>query len=210
VPDVTGLVIGIDRAHFFHDGIDAEVLAAVEAALDVLRGLGATVKEIELPMLDYATAAQAAIHMSESHAYHEARIKSTPELYGPTLRAYFRLGALVSGPDYLQAQRVREKVRAEMIGVLRDSVDLIASPTNTAPAESFAKYTTRNRFGRMGTTAQFSQAGVPAISVPCGFSDSGLPIGLQLAGRPFDEEAVFRAAYAYEQATPWHTMRPPL
>lgn len=207
--DVRGLRIGIDRKHFFHDKIQPDTLAAVEAALDVFKGLGAVVKEIELPMLDYANAAQATIHMSESHAYHEQRIKSTPGLYGPTLRAYFRMGALVSGPDYLQAQRVRDRIRTEMLAALKTEVDIIASPANGGPAESFANYTTRNRFGRVGTTAQFSQAGVPAISIPCGFSN-GLPLGLQLAGRPFDEEIVLRAAHAYEQATPWHTMRPPV
>jgi aspartyl-tRNA(Asn)/glutamyl-tRNA(Gln) amidotransferase subunit A len=209
-PDLTGLTVAVDRRHFFFDGIDAEVLAAVETAIGVLRDLGAAVREIDLPLLDYAAAAQNTIHMSESHAYHEQRIKQTPELYGPTLRAYFRLGATIRSTDYLQAQRVRERIRAEMLATLRDGVDLIVAPTQAAPAEPFARYTTRNRFGRMGLTAQFSLAGVPAISVPCGFSAGGLPIGLQIAGRPFEEATVFRAAHAYEQATPWHTMRPVL
>lgn len=209
LPDLKGLKVGVDRAHVLHDEIDAETRAAVEAALTVLADLGAEVREVALPMLDYAAAAQNTIHMSESHAYHEARIKATPELYGPTLRAYFRMGALVSSTDYLQAQRVRELIRAEMLAVLSD-VDLLVAPTSAAPAEAWANYSTRGRFGRTSLTAPFSQAGVPAISVPCGFSSAGLPIGLQIAGRPFAEAAVLRAAYAYEQATPWHEMHPSL
>jgi aspartyl-tRNA(Asn)/glutamyl-tRNA(Gln) amidotransferase subunit A len=209
-PDAAGLVVGVDRRHFFHDGVDVETKAAVEAALGVLRDLGARVVEIDLPLLDYAQAAQNTIHAAEAHAYHEQRIRATPDLYGPTFRTYLRVGALVSASDYLQAQRVRERVRQEMLGALRQ-VDVIAAPTSAGPAERFdAMAPASDRFTRVNLTQPFSLAGVPAISLPCGFSGGGLPIGLQLAGRPFDEATVLRAAFAYEQATGWHTMHPPL
>ena len=180
-----------------------------QAALGVLRGLGAEVREIELPLLDVAGAALNTIHLSEAHAYHETRIRARPDLYGPALRAYFRLGALAGVADYLRAQQVREKIRRQMLAALRE-VDVIAGPTTgTLPPRLDAPGTAMiDRFSRRSLTAPFSLSGVPAISVPCGFSADGLPIGLQLAGRPFDESTVFRVAFAYEQATPWHTMHP--
>ena len=208
-PDLSGLVVGVDREHFFGPFVEAQSGAAVEAALGVLRGLGAEVREIELPLLDVAGAALNTIHLSEAHTYHEARIRARPDLYGPALRAYFRLGALAGVADYLRAQQVREKIRRQMLAALRE-VDVIAGPTTgTLPPRLDAPGTAMvDRFSRRSLTAPFSLTGVPAISVPCGFSADGLPIGLQLAGRPFDEATVFRVAFAYEQATPWHTMHP--
>jgi aspartyl-tRNA(Asn)/glutamyl-tRNA(Gln) amidotransferase subunit A len=180
----------------------------VERALGVLRDLGAEVREIALPLLDVATAALNTIHLSEAHTYHEARIRARPDLYGPTLRAYLRLGALTGVADYLRAQQVRQKIRREMLTALED-VDAIAAPTSvTLPPRLDAQSAAAERFSRPSLTAPFSLAGVPAMSVPCGFSADGLPIGLQIAGRPFDEATVFRVAGAYEQATPWHTMHP--
>ncbi len=211
---VAGLRIGVDEEHFFHDGVHPDVKKNVEAALKVLEGLGATLVPLSLPMLDYAHDAQNIIHMSETHTYHEQRIKTTPQLYGPTVRAYFRLGSMMTAPDYLNAQRVRNKVRNQMVRALHDKVDLIAAPTMSQPGEKFADLDTSKRFsnltGRGNLTVPFSQAGVPAISVPCGFSSEGLPTALQIAGKPFDEVTVLRGAHAYEQATDWHTMHPEL
>jgi aspartyl-tRNA(Asn)/glutamyl-tRNA(Gln) amidotransferase subunit A len=208
-PDLRGLVVGVDRAHFFGPAVEAQSRAAVETALGVLRGLGAEVREIELPLLDVAGAALNTIHLSEAHTYHETRIRARPDLYGPALRAYFRLGALAGVADYLRAQQVREKIRRQMLAALRE-VDVIAGPTTgSLPPRLDAPDTAMvDRFARQSLTAPFSLTGVPAMSVPCGFSADGLPIGLQLAGRPFEEATVFRAAFAYEQATRWHTMHP--
>jgi aspartyl-tRNA(Asn)/glutamyl-tRNA(Gln) amidotransferase subunit A len=207
---LAGTRVGVDRRHFFHAGIEGETLAAVEAALEVLRGLGARIEEVELPALDDAPAALHAIHASESHAYHAERLARAPELYGPTARAYFRVGALVGAADYLRAQRVRARIRRELLAAL-ERVDLLATPTQNGPAERFEAIAPGpERFARASPMQPFSLAGLPAVSVPCGFSSAGLPIGLQLAGRPFEESTVLAGADAYELATPWHTMHPPL
>jgi aspartyl-tRNA(Asn)/glutamyl-tRNA(Gln) amidotransferase subunit A len=208
-PDLRGMTVGVDREHFFTERVAPETVEVVEAAIGVLGELGAEVVGIDLPMLDYATASMNIIHASEAHAYHAERIRSTPELYGATVRNYFRLGAFIGAADYLQAQRVRQHIRSEMLAAF-ERVHLIAAPTYVSPARRFDEMQTGERFKRGNLTLPFSLAGAPAISVPCGFSGAGLPIGLQLAGRPFDESSVLRAAYAYEQATPWHTMHPPL
>jgi aspartyl-tRNA(Asn)/glutamyl-tRNA(Gln) amidotransferase subunit A len=207
-PDLHGLVVGVDRERCFGPFVEPQTLGAVERALGVLRDLGAEVREIALPLLDVATAALNTIHLSEAHTYHEARIRARPDLYGPTLRAYLRLGALTGVADYLRAQQVRQKIRREMLTAL-EAVDAIAAPTSvTLPPRLDAQGAAAERFSRPSLTAPFSLAGVPAMSVPCGFSADGLPIGLQIAGRPFDEATVFRVAGAYEQATPWHAMHP--
>jgi aspartyl-tRNA(Asn)/glutamyl-tRNA(Gln) amidotransferase subunit A len=209
---IAGLRVGVDRKNFFHELVDPQVRAAVEEAIRVLERLGARVREIELPWLEYAHAAQNLIHMSESHAYHERRIKTEPHLYGPSLRAYLRLGAFVSAADYVDAQRVRSKIRSGMLAAFSE-VDVVVAPTGARFGERFDEIDTSKRFsagiGSKGNLAvPFSQAGVPAISVPCGFAAEGLPIGLQIAGRPFGEATVFQVAHAYEAATPWHDMHP--
>jgi aspartyl-tRNA(Asn)/glutamyl-tRNA(Gln) amidotransferase subunit A len=211
---IRGLRVGVDRRNFFHELVDPQVRTAVEEAIRAIERLGATVREIELPWLAYAHAAQNVIHMTESHAYHETRIKREPYLYGPSLRAYLRLGAFVSGAEYLHAQRVRAKIRAGMLAAFHE-VDVILAPTGARFGERFDEIDASKRFsggiGSKGNLAvPFSQAGVPAISLPCGFAAEGLPIGLQIAGRPFDEATVFQVAHAYEAATPWHDMHPPI
>lgn len=216
VPDFTagfdrgadGLRIGIDRRRFMHDSVDPEVRAAVEAALMLLGQLGAVVVELDLPALEEAQTALLVIHAAESHALHAERLAATPELYGPTLRGYFAVGAHVTAADYLNAQRARARVRQELLAALRD-VDVLASPTQNAPAERFdAIAPGPARFRRASPMQPFSLAGLPAASVPCGFSRAGLPIGLQLAGRPFEEAAVLAAAHGYEMAAPWRSIHP--
>ena len=122
-------------------------------------------------------------------------------------RSRFLMGGLFSSGDYVQAQRVRNVLNREFAQVL-ETVDLIASPTMSNPPGRFDEATSMGNSLRPSFTSPFNMTGMPAISVPCGFTPSGLPVGLQLAGRPFDEPTILRAAYAYQQATPWHTRRP--
>jgi aspartyl-tRNA(Asn)/glutamyl-tRNA(Gln) amidotransferase subunit A len=206
--DLAGLVVGVDQANFLNDRVDPEIAAAVSEALRVLEELGATIKPITVEMLDEAAAAFSIMLSSESHTYHAAAIRSTPELYGPGLRNTFRVGALLGAADYLAAQRVRSHFRQRLLELFRDGIDLIAAPAWPTPTESFAEVATARRVDPINVTRPFSVAGVPAIALPCAFSGAGMPIGLQLAGRPFDEGTVLRAAHAYEQAMPWHTLHP--
>lgn len=211
---IHGLRIGVDRKHFFDPTfVEPIVIDAVDRALAELESQGARLVPIELPLLEHVHAAQNIIHIAEAHAYQAPRVLREPEAYGPSVRAYFRLGAFVTARDYLQAQRVRQAIRRQMLGAF-ESVDVIAAPTISRWAERFDEVDTGTRFGKLtgkpNLMIPFSNAGLPAITVPCGFSPQGLPLGLQIAGPPFDEATVLRVAFAYEQATPWHTVHPNL
>jgi aspartyl-tRNA(Asn)/glutamyl-tRNA(Gln) amidotransferase subunit A len=204
---VRGLRVGVPRAYFL-DGVHADVAQSFEDALAVLRRLGAAVSDVEIPSI-HASWAFMAIMLSEAFAYHERDLRERRELYGEVLRERLLAGALITAPEYVQAQRLRAQLQSEMADVLR-TVDVLATPTMPAPAPAFATvYALDYGFPR-SNMAPFNMAGLPALAVPCGFSTSGLPLSLQIAGRPFDEATVLRVGHAYEQATEWHARRPPV
>jgi aspartyl-tRNA(Asn)/glutamyl-tRNA(Gln) amidotransferase subunit A len=203
--DVRGLRIGVPRNYFF-EGIDPEVERAFEAALGTLRGLGAEVRDVQIPSLA-ATHSFLLIMIAEAFAYHERDLREHPELYGDVLRERLLAGALISAAEYTQAQRIRARICAETAAVLRD-VDVLATPTTPKPATPFALATDPEFGFPRSNMPPFNITGLPALALPCGFASSGLPLSLQLAGRPFEEATVLRLGHAYEQATPWHTRRP--
>ena len=207
--DVRGLVIGVPRHYFFDDsaGADAEMLAAVDKALEVLESLGARVEEVNIPSLDLAGPANWLIMMSEAYAYHKANLQSQPQNFGPVVRHRFYLGGLFGSGDYVKGQQARNRIRREFAEVMQ-RVDLIGCPTMLGPAPEFDTFDPSSVVLGRSFTAPFNETGMPAISVPCGFTQSGLPLGLQLAGRPFDEETVIRAAYTYQQHAGWYKHRP--
>jgi aspartyl-tRNA(Asn)/glutamyl-tRNA(Gln) amidotransferase subunit A len=205
--DVRGVRVGVVRNYFF-EGVDPEVERAFEAAMATLRGLGAEVRDVQIPSLK-ATHSFLLIMLAEAYAYHERDIREHPELYGEVLRERMLAGALVTGGEYLQAQRIRSQIREETAAVLR-TVDVLATPTTPRPATPFAQaYDPEFGFPR-SNMPPFNITGQPALALPCGVSSSGLPLSLQLAGRPFEEALVLRVGHAYEQATSWHTRRPPM
>lgn len=210
VEGIGGMRIGVPRDFFFsdHPKISAEVLATVDAALDELVRLGAKVEDVSVPMLEYAGAAQPVIMLSEAFAYHRANLRSQPENFGDMCRARFRMGGLFSGGDYVQAQRVRKALTSEFNEAL-SRYDLIASPAMSNPATRFDETDVMTTARAPSFTGPYNLTGMPAISVPCGFTGLGLPIGLQLAGRPFDEPTVIRAAYTYQQHVRLFERRPP-
>jgi aspartyl-tRNA(Asn)/glutamyl-tRNA(Gln) amidotransferase subunit A len=203
--DVRGLRIGVPRNYFF-EGIDPEVERAFEAALGTLRGLGAEVRDVQIPSLA-ATHSFLLIMIAEAFAYHERDLREHPELYGDVLRERLLAGALISAAEYTQAQRIRARICAETAAVLCD-VDVLATPTTPKPATPFALATDPEFGFPRSNMPPFNLTGLPALALPCGFASSGLPLSLQLAGRPFAEATVLRLGHAYEQATPWHTRRP--
>jgi aspartyl-tRNA(Asn)/glutamyl-tRNA(Gln) amidotransferase subunit A len=205
--DIRGVKIGVPRAYFF-DGIDAEVAQAFEGALTTLRELGAEVRDVTIPSL-HTTPAFLLILMAEAFAYHERDIREHPELYGDVLRERILTGALVTAAEYTQAQRLRAQLCREMTEVLRD-VDVLATPTAPAPATPFTLAQDPEFGFPRSNMPPFNLTGLPTLALPCGFTSSELPLSLQLAGRPFDEGMVLRVGHAYEQATPWHTRRPPV
>jgi aspartyl-tRNA(Asn)/glutamyl-tRNA(Gln) amidotransferase subunit A len=204
---VRGLKIGVPARDFFLDGAEAEVVTAFDEALASLRALGGHVRDVAVPHMWDAPAFMV-IMASEAFAYHERDLRARPEAYGDLLRERLLHGGLYTGAEYVQAMRLRERLRREMLDVLR-TVDLLATPTSPKPAPTFeTMWDTTLGFPR-SNMPPFNLAGLPALALPCGFSARGLPLSLQLAGRPFDEATVLRAGHAYERATEWHTRRPP-
>src|SRR5215470_4447053 len=204
---IRGLKIGVVREYFL-DGVEPETAAALERALGELGRLGAAVRNVSIPSI-HAAPAFMVIMLTEAFSYHERDLRERPHLYGEVLREKFQAGGLITAGEYVQAQRLRARLRAEVDDVLK-SVDVLATPTMPATATPFVKAFDPNFGFPRSNTAPFNFTGLPALAVPCGFSSAGLPISLQLAGRPFEEATVLRAGYAYEQATEWHTRRPPV
>ena len=209
--DVAGLRIGVPRHFFFaeHPEVDRESQAIADSAIATLGEMGAQVREVEVPALRYADAAALVIILGEGFAYHERDLLTRPQDFGELDRNELRVGGLFGLADYVQAQRARSVLRRQYHDVLA-KVDVIASPTSTMVAPRFdagpgAAITRMPSF-----TGPYNLTGLPAISVPCGFTSAGLPVGLQLAGRPFDEATVLRAAYAYQQHARLFERRPPV
>src|SRR5581483_12323423 len=167
------------------------------------------VRDIEWPTLRFAPVNSMLITV-EAFAYHEADLRATPEKFAPQLRNRMRSGGLYLSSEYVQAQRARRLMCDEATALLRE-VDLIALPSSPRTAPTFAEaYALPGARRPTGFTGPFNMTGLPALSLCCGFDACGLPIGLQLAGRPFDEATVLRAGHAYERAAGWHSRHPAL
>jgi aspartyl-tRNA(Asn)/glutamyl-tRNA(Gln) amidotransferase subunit A len=211
--DLRGLKIGVPR-EYFEAPLDPEVAAAVRLAIGQLGDLGATTTDVSLPMFRHAQAISGTILMAEAAACHRDLLaKEGVKLY-PPVRLRLEAGLFISAVDYLKAQQGRSVFNREARQMLKE-VDLLVGPTEPVTAPPILAEKVQAGDQTIGTTAALTQytrsyniTGFPAITVPCGFSRTGLPIGLQLAGRPFDELTVLRAAHAYEKATIWHTRRP--
>ncbi|MCH8345482.1 MAG: Asp-tRNA(Asn)/Glu-tRNA(Gln) amidotransferase subunit GatA [Chloroflexi bacterium] len=204
------LRIGVPQEYFF-DNVDDEVLKAIHAAILVLRDdLKAEVSEVSLPHIAEAPAAVSAIMLPEALAYHKRWLAERPQDYGEDVRARLEMGLLYPAVSYVQAQRFRSLIVEEWRQKVFDRVDLLAVPTTPVPAPSLDENDLQTTLTLTRFTGPFNLTGLPAISIPCGFTNGGLPIGLQLVGRWWDEATVLRAAHAYQQATDWHTRAPPL
>ena len=200
--------IGVARAFFF-EGCDPEVSGAVDAALAVLEDQGAIVEEAALPDMAAAYTVGTITIAVEGAAYHAADLRTRPELFSDELRASFELGRFYSGIDYVQAQRLRQHLMIETERALAD-LDAVVMPTSPVPPTPIEGTPPEHAMLRPRNTMPFNVLGLPALSVPCGFTAAGLPIGLQIVGKAFDEPGILRIAQAYEQATDWHRRRPPV
>jgi len=207
---VKGLKVGVPRAWFDEDlGTDQETLAAFDAAVKILEGQGAQFVEIDSKPFSDARNANTLILLAEAYAYHEANMQTRPQDYSSGIRDRMREASYISAADYINAQRARVTIRAQVNDILK-TVDIIASPSSARPATRFTEIDPAAAYIRPSYTNPYNLTGLPAISVAAGFSADGQPIGLQIGGRAFDEATVFQAAYAYEAATPWHDMHPPV
>jgi aspartyl-tRNA(Asn)/glutamyl-tRNA(Gln) amidotransferase subunit A len=211
---LTGLRVGV-LADEHHSQVADDVRVAFRAAVDVLTHLGLVAEEVEFPRASEARAAAVAILLAEAASVHERWLRERAEEYGPETLALLRQGQFLTATQYLRAQRARTLIVRETAALLRRYAALV-SPTIpvVAPAIGQTTVTLGGRPGdARGALTRFVRlinfVGLPAITVPCGFGADDLPVGLQIVGRPMDEETILAIAHAYEQATPWHTRRPP-
>ncbi len=198
---------------FLGSGTAADVAATVRAAVTALEPLVATVEDVVLPLAEEIVPAWSAICFAEASAYHEPTLARRPEDYGDLVRERLQVGLAVPAVQYLQAQRVRRMIIREF-ATLFERVDLLVLPAMLAEAPTIASTGASGSWialmERIRSTAPFNLTGLPAASVPCGFTDSGLPVGLQIVGPHFADRTVLAAAHVFEQATGWWKRRPNL
>lgn len=207
---IRGVRIGVPHAFVeATSGLEPEILGAFGAALDVLRQRGAEVRDVTFPMAEHAEAILLTILLSEAVAYHEPWLRARRHEYGRGFRERLLPGLFFTAADYVQAQRGRGLLCRGMEELMAE-VDLIATPTMPRTAPTFAEEAAASPIPRSPFTRLFNITGQPSISVPGGFGRHGLPAGLMLSGRAFDEPTVLRVAAAYERATEWHGRVPPL
>jgi len=201
-----GLRVGVARGYFFDD-LDAEVAAATEHALRGITSLGAELRDVELEVPTDRT-----LQAAESYAVHAENVAKSPELYQAETLRRIRSGEKVSATEYIQRRRELEEARRSIRAVFAD-VEVVVTPTTPMAAPAIAELKANPEALRpaelklLRNTRPFNVWGLPAISVPCGYTQSGMPIGLQIAGPLWREDLVLRLAHAYEQATAWHGRR---
>ena len=213
-PRLDGKKIGVPR-NFYFDQLDPDVDAAVRAALKTLEEIGATLVDIEVPDIVEFNAVGRLILLVEASSVHRRRLRERREDFGDDVRALLDQGQFISAADYLDAQRRRRELNRGFNALL-EQVDVIAAPTIPITAAKIGQMTTiidgEEENVRLATTRlvrALNMTGLPLLSVPCGLSSAGLPIGLQLIGPLFGEAGLLEVGHAYEQATDWHTMPPP-
>jgi aspartyl-tRNA(Asn)/glutamyl-tRNA(Gln) amidotransferase subunit A len=214
VPDYTAalrqngsLRVGVPRAYFY-EGLHPDVESAMNAALTVIGKLAASVRDIEMPASNDTT-----ILRAEAYAYHAENIKKNPELYQPETLKRIRAGEDVTTATYIQARHQVDQYRHAIRKVF-ETVDLLITPTTPVPPFTISELLAdmdnlrTKEILSLRNTRPFNILGLPSISVPCGFTRAGLPVGLQISGAPWAEANVLRLAHAYEQQTGWHRKHP--
>jgi len=207
---VEGLRVGVIRHFYTRDmAADPEMAAGIDAAAGKLADLGAKVREIETAPLGEYIACNRIIMTSEAFAIHEKWLRERPQDYGALARERLMAGAFVRAADYVNATRLRRKM-AVAFHALFSGIDVAVTASSMDPPcriddPQAIEYTYRRQ-----ARAPFNITGGPALSVPVGFSKAGLPLGMQIVGKPFSEAVVYRVAHAYERATAWSERHPSL
>lgn len=213
-----GLRIGVPQSYFFDDNTE-DVERAVRKAIAQLEELGARVVDVDVPHADLAGSAGWIVAMAEAACFHEQRLKTSPEAFDPLVFERLQTAKFYPATDYIKALRVRTLLQREMETVF-EACDVMAVPGSSAvvgklPSSDVAgtdvKPGSSSVTFRAGNTFLGNMTGYPAMTLPCGLSTSTptLPIGVQLYGKPFDEQTLFRVGHAYQQVTDWHERRPP-
>ena len=214
---VQGLKIGVITERVEGDAVDPQVRDLVLKAIAQLGELGAVVSDIEIPLIAQSAAISTAVTYGDVSGVHREGIDQRLKEYDYNIQLRLLTGAILPAQAHQKAVRLRHMIRQQILDAL-DQVDVLVMPTSSIPASTLpekAGVESKEAFmemlgGRRSFTAPFNLASVPALSINCGFTSEDLPVGLQIAGKPFDESMVFRVAHAYEQATDWHTRRPPV
>ncbi len=211
--DVRGLKIGVVD-ELFQRYVDPEVRAVALAAVDQLRGLIGQIESVAPPHLDLVMPVITPIVQAEAASYHRRTLATQAADYSAEVRDNLRLGAMIPAIDYIDAQRLRSWIRDGIEEALR-SYDVLIFPTQPIVAPLIGAYQTAESLSddvldvEIGHTGIANLTGHPALSVLAGFTDAGLPVGLQLTGRMFDEATILRLGHAFESATQWNLKRPP-
>jgi aspartyl-tRNA(Asn)/glutamyl-tRNA(Gln) amidotransferase subunit A len=206
---LAGLRIGMPRTFFFED-VEPAIDRAVRAAAEQLAALGADVVDIDVPGAERAMQDVTLITRADALALHRERLEAHPDWFGEDLQRRLALGHDISGADFAAAIGRMYEWRTFMLGVFAD-VDLILTPTTNSTAIPIDTAETISATAQMTRfTYAWSMAHMPAASVPCGFDEHGLPIGLQLAAAPWQDAVVLRAGVGYQAVTDWHRRRTPL
>jgi aspartyl-tRNA(Asn)/glutamyl-tRNA(Gln) amidotransferase subunit A len=214
---LAGVRVGVPRAHFF-EHLQPDVDAAIEEALTVLRDLGATVVEVDWSEAAHARAVSVIVSRAESSEVHARAYQENPDGFGPDIRSRLAVADTLPARDYVLALRAREAVKRSIAALYRNNdLDVLVTPTLCATAAPANTLSVELPGGQTPVflaytmlTMPFNATGQPVLSLPCGFDGGGLPIGLQIVGRPHDERHLCRIGRAYEQAAGWHTHHPPI
>ena len=211
--DIRGMHVGIITEQINSEPMEAESREAVVKGTSVLGELGASVEEVSIPLTRHAALISSILLGVEPALNQREWIRERLQDYGHDNRIGLLTGSILPAQAYYKAQKLRSLLRQQVKEAL-ETYDVLVLPTSGKPAQRIEEdpvITSKRTASRLPYlfTRIFNLASAPAISVPCGFSSQGLPIGLQIGGRPGEDETVLKVAHAYEQATPWHTMRPP-
>ena len=209
IDDMHGRRIAIGSGEFIESS-DPEVLAAVRETVKVFESMGCKVEKVNVDWLQDTVTAGRAMLLSDAATIHRDRIKEHPEMFGEDVRRRLEDGASRSGTDYVLARHTQAEAR-KRFELFFESYDFLILPTTPVAAPTIEGHDAVEQAGRLTQfTGPFNLTGLPALSVPCGFTKEGLPIGLQIVARAWADAKALNAGYAYEQATEWHKKLPTL
>ena len=203
--NVSSMRIGVPREFFYAD-LDPDIEAAMKDALSMLGKLTAGIRETALSA-NTMESLRNVVRAAEAYTYHREFVAKTPELYQPVTLKRILAGADVTAPTYIQARRDLAQLR-RTAGKSFESVDALVTPTLPIPPPAISDPKADDILPAVRNTSPFNVYGLPAISVPCGFTSTGLPIGIQIIGPPGGDAVVLQLSHALEQATDWHKRRP--
>ena len=215
--EIRGLKVGVIRERVDTEAVDPEVRDNVVQAIAVLGEMGADIQDVSIPLIVHSAAISNTIILTDAAGVHRQGIDEHLGEYDHNIQIRLLVGSIIPAQAHQKAVKLRQVLRQQILDAL-EKVDVLVMPTSSIPASPIPtkagigskQEVLDGLAGRRSFTAPFNVANTPALSINCGFTSQNLPVGFQIAGKPFDEGTLFRVAHAYEQATDWHTRRPPI